>query len=188
MPGKPTKCEINMWMTADASNGFVVTREVCLGKQSCCVFANGLGNRVVMELMSPFLNKNHHVYFDDLFSSPKLLEDLKNEGTNACLTVCAGHVGLLPSSHRKLKKDGEIICMQKGTLVYTKWCDIHDVNILSTNFDPLVPKTVKERWRTNGDVVRVEKQACIDLYNNGMGGVDRCDQLWLYYSASWPSR
>ena len=76
----------------------VINHEVYLGKQRGRVLVNGLGYSVVMELMNPFLNKNHHVYFDNFFSSPKLLEDLQNEGTYACSTVRAGRVGLLPSS------------------------------------------------------------------------------------------
>ena len=46
-----------------------------------------------------------------------------------------------------------MICEQKGNLVYTKWHDKRAVNILSTNFDPLEPKTVKGRRKKNGDVV-----------------------------------
>lgn len=94
---------------------------------------------------------------------------------------------LQPSSHRKLKREGELICEQKGNLVYTKWHDKRDVNTLSTNFDPLAPKTVKER-RKNGDVVRVENPVCVDLYNNNMGGVDPSDRLRSYYSACRPSK
>ena len=67
MPAKPTKYGIKVWMAADASNGFVINHEVYLGKQPGCVLANGLGYSVVMELMSPSLNKNHHVYFDNFF-------------------------------------------------------------------------------------------------------------------------
>ena len=37
-----------------------------------------------------------------------------------------------------------MICEQKGNLVYMKWHDKHDVNIYSTNFDPLEPKTIKK--------------------------------------------
>lgn len=69
MPAKPTKYGIKVWMAADASNGFVVNHKVYLGKQPRRVLANGLGYSVVMELMAPLLNKNHHVYFDNFFSS-----------------------------------------------------------------------------------------------------------------------
>ena len=189
MPAKPTKYGIKVWMAADVSNAFIDNHEVYLGKQPGRLLTNGLEHHVVMELMRPFLNKSHHAYFDNFFSSPKLLEDLQNEGTSstACSTVRAGRVGLPPSSCRKLKKEGDMICEQKGNLVYTKWHDKRNVNILSTNFDPLSPKTVKERRKKNRDVVRVEKPGCVDLYNTHMGGVDRSDQLCSYYGASRPS-
>ena len=116
------------------------------------------------------------------------MQDLQNEGTYAYSIVPAGRVGLPPSSRRKLKREGEMICEQKGNLVYTKWHDKRNVNILLTNFDPLAPKTVKERRKRNEDVVRVEKPVCVDLYNNSMGGVDRSDQLRLYCSACRPSK
>ena len=78
MPAKPTKYGIKVWMAADASNGFVTNHEVYLGKQRGRVLANGFGYSIVMELMNPFLNKNHHVYFDNFFSSPKLLDQSEN--------------------------------------------------------------------------------------------------------------
>lgn len=34
MPCKPTKCGINIWMAADSENGFVINREVNLGKEN----------------------------------------------------------------------------------------------------------------------------------------------------------
>ena len=69
MPAKPTKYKINVWMAVNGPNSFVINHEVYLGKQPGRVLANGLGYSAVMELMSPFLNKNH-VYFDNFFSSP----------------------------------------------------------------------------------------------------------------------
>ena len=63
MPAKLTKYGIEVWMAADASNGFVINHKVYLGKQPGHVLANGFGYSVVMKVMNPFLNKNHHVYF-----------------------------------------------------------------------------------------------------------------------------
>lgn len=63
MPAKLTKYGIKVWMAADASNGFVINHEVYLGKQPSRVPANGLGYSMVMELMSPFLNKKSPCVF-----------------------------------------------------------------------------------------------------------------------------
>ena len=103
---------------------------------------------VVMSLISPFYNKNYHVYFDNFFASPKLMDDLLSEGTYACSTVRINRKGLPPCSLTKLKRAGETLTSQKGNLLYTKWHDKRDVNILSTNIDPLPPPVVKERRRT----------------------------------------
>ena len=55
---------------------------------------------------------------------------------------------------------------RKGTnLLYTKWHDKRDVNILSTDIDPLIPPVVKERRKKKGEV---EKPYCIEQYNKYM--------------------
>ena len=176
------KYGIKVWMAADSSNGFVVNHHVYLGKEADQVRDNGLGYDVVMRLISPFYNKNYHVYFDNFFASPKLMEDLLSEGTYACSTVRINRKGLLPCSLTKLKRAVKTLTSQKGNLLYTKWHDKRDVNILSTNIDPLTPPVVKERRKKNGEVEEVEKPYCIEQYNKYMGGVDHSDQLRSYYS------
>ena len=96
--------------------------------------------------------------------------------TPASSTVRASCVGLSPRSHQKLKREGETICQEKGTLVYKKRHGKRDVNILSTNFEP---KTEKERRKRNGDDAHVKKPACLDMYNDNIGGVNRSDKLHL---------
>jgi len=89
---------------------------------------------------------------------------------------------LPPCSKQKLKKSGDIICSQKGNLVYTKWHDKRDVNILSTNIDPTDPPVVKQFRKRNGEIIEVSKPQAVVMYNNHMGGVDHADQLRSYYS------
>ena len=64
----------------------------------------------------------------------------------------------------------------------TKWHDKRDVNILSTNINPLTPPVLKQRCKKNGEIVEVEKPYCVEQYNQHMGGVDHSDQLRSYYS------
>ena len=47
---------------------------------------------------------------------------------------------------------------------------------MSTNFEP---KTEKERRKRNGDDAHVKKPACLDMYNDNIGGVNRSDKLHL---------
>lgn len=188
MPKKPTKFGIKVWVAADASNGFAVNHKVYLGRDGERS-EEGLGYDVVTGLIQPFVNKNHHVYFDNFFCGVKLLEDLLDVGTYACGTVRVNRKGLPAETSKKLKK-GEKVVVQKGisNVVFTKWHDKRDVSLLSTNCGPEEPMVVIERRKKNGEIVCVEKPKSISLYNNNMGGVDRSDQLRSYYNSCRISR
>ena len=66
-------------MAADALNGYVVNFSVYLGSEGQNRQIQGLGYDVVMNMARPFLNRNHHVFFDNFFSSPILLDHLLDQ-------------------------------------------------------------------------------------------------------------
>ena len=187
MPAKPTKYGIKVWIGGDAANGFVVNQKVYLGKEKNGLSADGLGYDVIMAITEPYLNKNHHVYFDNYFSSPKLLESLEKKGTYACSTVRPNRKGLPTCADVKLKKQGEKLIQQKGNLVYVKWHDKRDVNVISTNYNPKDADVSIER-KKNGEVETVLKPKSIVEYNKFMGGVDHSDHLRSLYSTGRSSR
>lgn len=176
MPAKPTKYGIKVWMAADSSNGYVLNFDVYLGKETGQRRIHGLGYDVVTKMITPFMNKNHHVYFDNFFSSVRLLEHLRVQDTFACATVRVNRKDLPPCARQKLRPGGKIV-RQKGKIVFTKWHDKRDVLVLSSNSSPDVPDVVIRRHNQ-----QVHKPAVIALYNENMGGVDLADQLRKYYS------
>ena len=86
MPAKPTKYGIKVWKAADLSNGYVLNFDVYLGKDVHNQRIHGLGYDVVNKLINPFMIKNH-VYFDNFFSSVKLVEHLQVQKTYTCATI-----------------------------------------------------------------------------------------------------
>ena len=80
MPLKPTKRGIKVWVAADSTNGYFSTFE----KNNTT--EHGLGARVVKTLTADFKGKHHHVYFDNFFTSLKLLEDLDEDKIYGCGT------------------------------------------------------------------------------------------------------
>ena len=42
---------------------------------------HGLGHHVIMKTADRFLERGHHLFFDNYFSSVKLGQDLKEKGT-----------------------------------------------------------------------------------------------------------
>ena len=71
-----------------------------------------------MEMMDPYLDLQHHVYFDRFFASPKLTDDLERHGTYSCCTVMLNRRGLPAGAKKlKLKQRGEVQFQQKGNVV-----------------------------------------------------------------------
>ena len=181
MPAKPTKYGIKVWMAADSANRYVLNYEVYLGKEPGRQRQHGLGYDVVMTMTEPFWNLNHHVFFDNFFSSPKLLQDLLDRKTYACSTVRLNRKGLPACSKKKLKT-GEIVCSRKNHIVFTKWHDKRDVSVLSTNCNPQSPHILVQRTNKKKEKFVIYKPRVIQLYSEHMGGVDLADQLRSYYA------
>ncbi|XP_045207066.2 piggyBac transposable element-derived protein 5-like [Mercenaria mercenaria] len=165
---KPTKRGIKVWVRADPHNGYVNDIQVYLGKENRDE-DKGLGERVVMDLVTPILNRGHHVYCDNYFTTVGLFEELQQQRTYAC--------GTFRSNRR-----GISITMQKGNMVATAWRDKKTVFILSTNFDPTTPRTTVQRRQKDGSQKDVSCPESVRNYTKYMNGVDHADRLRAMYS------
>lgn len=70
-----------MWLIAESKTGYIPNYIVYTGKLSEENVDPELDDhnqdfKVVMALMKPYLDLGHHIYFDNLFTSLQLLEDL----------------------------------------------------------------------------------------------------------------
>lgn len=139
-----------------------------------------------MKMASPFLKMHRHVFFDNFFTSTKLMDDLLAQDTYACGTVRCNRKDLPPCVKNKLWQ-GEKVSAQRGKLIFTKWHDKRDISFLSTNFLPSEAPRIVQR-RKNGRNINIEKPHVADVYTANMGGVDRADQLRSFYFAGYSSR
>ena len=117
MPMKPVKWGIKVWVLGDSSNGYFSKFKVYTGKQEAREV--GLGEHVVKTLTRGLEKKNHHVFFDNFFTSVNLLEDLEKDGIYGCGTVRRHRKGL-PS---ELKNPG----LKKRYCYYVHACGGSDV-------------------------------------------------------------
>ena len=179
MPGKPTKWGIKVWQLSESSTGYTPQFQVYTGRRENNVQANGRGlaHRVVVDLSTPFFNKNYHVYFDNFFTSLPLMEELLLNNTYACGTLRLNRRGL-PASVKnvKLRQKGDMKKRQKGNMLITIWKDKRQVALLSTNQQPT---DNLHRPRHGAPVLKPD---AISSYNQHMGGVDLADQHRAYYS------
>ena len=185
LPAKPIKWGFKVWTIAEAATGYVCGFQVYVGKRAA-PSANVLGYDVVMELSEMYQYQRRHLYFDNFFSSIKLLRDLEVRQTYACATVRSNRAGLpLVMKQPGRLARGSSVKRQSGNLVAAVWHDKRDVRIVSTNSDP-VDGTVQRR---NGrEVVPVPCPMSIINYNANMGGVDLADQQRSYYGVGRESK
>ena len=169
---KPAKFGLKVWMICDPSNGYCLGYQVYIGKQERREKTHAAGYQVAMDLIQPFFNKGHHVYFDTFFTSTRLAKNLLTKKTHSCGSVRMNRKGL-PKSMKtlKLKEKGAIKQKQNGSMIITVWKDKSQVAILSTLSDP-------GEFSKNGKM----KPIAVHNYNTHMFGVDRAGQLWPDYT------
>ena len=93
MPLKPVKWGIKVWVLGDSHNGYFSKVQVYTGKAESPEKA--LGARVVKELAEHLRGKNHHVFFDNLFTNKQLLVVLEEEGIYALWDSKEGYIGVV---------------------------------------------------------------------------------------------
>eukprot|EP00106_Octopus_bimaculoides_P016965 XP_014784407.1 PREDICTED: uncharacterized protein LOC106879391 [Octopus bimaculoides] len=76
MPAKPTKWGIKVWEVGESETEYCVNFDVYTGKKYNGNRPHGLGHDVVWSLTEPFHHQHRHIYFDLLFSSVTLAENL----------------------------------------------------------------------------------------------------------------
>ncbi|XP_015122985.1 uncharacterized protein LOC107045284 [Diachasma alloeum] len=90
MPAKPTKWGIKVWTIADPKSGYMLGMKIYLGKKEPTQDKSLLlGEQVVLNMTEPFSGKFHHVFFDNFFSSVRLVELLMLRKLYSCGTIRA---------------------------------------------------------------------------------------------------
>ena len=182
LPAKPIKRGIEVWMRCDAVTAYLCKLDIYLGKKGRQASENGLGYDVVTHLSQSLQDKYYHLYFDNYFTSVKLMKDLHDKGLYACGTVRTNRKGY-PKDLRKPGKlargDYKIQQQVGGNLTATAWKDKKVVNMLSTLSAPQDIKTCCRR--IGEEAIQVSQPHSVYIYNKYMNGVDRHDQLRLQY-------
>lgn len=91
MPKKPIKRGIKVWCRADSHNGYMSEIQVYTGRADS--EEDGLGKRVVLDLVRQVEGRKHHVYFDNFFNSVSLLTTLRAKGLYGCGTARQNYKG-----------------------------------------------------------------------------------------------
>ena len=197
-PKKPNRFHIKLFMVSESSTGYICGFEVYTGdasgqsqgnvqevqdasKPSCTVL--GLLDSVQL------LDMGHHVYFDNHYNSPDLIDLLYKRKTHACGTVRKNQKSLPLAVTQDKLKQGETVFCCKNNLLALKWMDKWEVYILSG----LHKATNVISKKTNYKGQKVIKPQPVFLYNGYISGVDLTDQFlqhcsFLHKSVKWSKK
>ncbi|CAG2200909.1 unnamed protein product [Mytilus edulis] len=164
-----------LFVLAESRTGYTHQINVYKGKRNTERHPNGQGYKSVMDLVRPHFGKNHHVTMDNWFSSPKLMNDLRNRGTYATGTVIARRKGLPASFKTARLPKGSVVVKSQRDLLAILYVDRRNVTFLTTSENARTVRKVNSKGRV------VSAPSVVHKYNQTMGGVDLGDQLLLKF-------
>uniref|UniRef100_A0AAV2J945 PiggyBac transposable element-derived protein domain-containing protein n=1 Tax=Knipowitschia caucasica TaxID=637954 RepID=A0AAV2J945_KNICA len=101
MANKPDKFGIKFWMAADVDSKYFLNGIPYLGKDAARPAGQRLGERVVLNLMEPFMDKGRNVTTDNFFTSLSLAKCLLARNTSLVGTMNAARRELPPSAKQR---------------------------------------------------------------------------------------
>ena len=181
MRNKPVKFGYKVWMLCSA-RGYPYNFELYCGKDD--KRKTPLGTHVVNTMLEPISHVDSHVvFFDNFFTSHKLLSELADKNIRACGTLRDGRSGRCPlESIKSIEKKprGSYDYKTDGTVLCVRWNDNKAVTV-ATNYYDVNPLHKVERWIKGSGKKSISQPHPIKMYNSGMGGVDTCDHLLSSY-------
>ena len=190
IPSKPHKWGYKMYCLA--SDDYVLHFEVYKGKEEH-PSAHGATYDTVMRMVAGYEHKQHVLYTDSYFTSPALLDALKQRGILCCGSVRRNRKGIPPITKEQVRRlgKGEWIKRQQGDTSLAVWKDQKDVWILYNHTSPLSAATL-DRWDETGHKVSIGCPQAVHDYFFKARSVDVSNQLHYSYPTgrkamrAWP--
>lgn len=173
LPNKRHKYGVKLYMVTEP-DGLILKFVVC-GGQHDVLGGKDHVKKIVMHLLSDYLDQGHSIFMDNFYNSFDLAKMLLARNTYCTGTLRKGRKGSANDVICAKLKKGESKAMYLDHILIGKWRDKREVIYISSEFENDMT-TVMSR---NG--IEKEKPLPIAMYNKYMGGVDKQDQLMAYY-------
>ena len=194
-PMKPNRFHIKLFQISEATSGYIIWFHIYTGKNASCVstLSHPLDpectktTKIVLGLLesTKLLDKGHHMYMDNYYTSPELFSELFYRETYACGTVRQNRKGLPTSVKQAKLKPLQSVYLRSGPMLCLKWSGKKKkstkkpVTILSTIHEATELLTKKKDIYGN----RIPKPVPIYEYMKNMSGVDISDQYMSFHVA-----
>ncbi|XP_065313258.1 piggyBac transposable element-derived protein 3-like [Gordionus sp. m RMFG-2023] len=183
--GKPIRFGYKSWILA-SSDGYVFSFDIYQGKSEN-KYEYGLGGKVIIKLLKALQKPNYHkIYFDNFFTSFKLLSYLKQMGYFATGTVRDNRIEHCPVESIKVvakKERGyyDYRFEKLNEIFVVRWNDNSVVTVASTCHTISLLSNVSRYSKKISSKIKIPQPNMVTAYNKHMGGVDLCDNLISTY-------
>lgn len=179
IPSKPHKWGYKIYCLA--SENYLLHFEVYEGKEED-PSESGATYDTVLRMVQPYQDQQLILFTDNWFTSPALLNALKDRGIRLCGSVRSNRRGMpkLPKDAVRALGRGEWIQRQKGDMSLAVWKDQRAVWVLYNHVSPRAASTL-DRWGEEGEKVSVGCPRAIHDYFYHARSVDVLSQLHYAY-------
>jgi hypothetical protein len=192
--GKPIRFGFKNWCL-NSSSGYLIQCEPYQGAGTTKTYKSlGMGGSVVMDLISELPSDlSFQLYFDNLFTSLKLIDELTLKGIGATGTIRVNRVENCPLIDPKLLKksargEHDHRLDVNSSVVIVRWHD-NAIVTMASNCHGVRPLGKVKRWSAaEKRAIEVQQPNLFAAYNHGMGGTDRMDQNISTYRINFRSK
>lgn len=183
--GKPIRFGYKNWAIC-SNSGYMYGFDIYMGKDATKEKQFGIGGDVVMSLLNKIEvppNQGYKLYFDNYFTSLRLLTHLAKNNYYATGTIRENRLEKCPVPTKKMwdkEIRGSFKYFSNDTSILVQWKDNKVVSVASNFEGTEIVNTT--RWdRISKSKKSVPQPKIIHNYNKGMGGVDKMDSLIAVY-------
>jgi len=179
IPSKPHKWGYKIYCLA--SEDYLLHFEVYEGKEDD-PSESGATYDTVIRMTQQYHNQQLILFTDNWFTSPTLMNALKQRGILMCGSVRSNRKGMpkIPKKHVKSLSKGECIQRQKSDMCLAVWKDQKAVQVLFNHVSPRACTTL-ERWTDAGERISIGCPQAIHDYFYHARSVDVVNQLHYSY-------
>ena len=189
--GKPIRFGYKLWAMASSSGFLYHAEPYCGSSTRIPTTGYGQGFDVVTGLCDKCsVGPGHYIFFDNLFTSLTLLDNLSERGIGGCGTMRENRLEKAPFTDKKVfeKEKGATEWYSDGNNLVVRWNDNKPVTV-ATNFASPGQKFTAKRYKKDaGGHVTVDMPGPLHSYNKYMGGVDLFDQCLSKYRCTIRSK
>jgi len=183
--GKPVRFGFKNWALC-SSTGYMYAFDIYTGSKDKSPYEFGLGGDVVLGLLEQACvppHAGHKIFFDNYFTSYRLLHHLGSLGYSAVGTVRENRCGnctLKSVAAMKKEPRGGYDFRCSDDVMVVRWRD-NAVVTLAANFGSVQEGQVRRWFDSEKKKMPVTRPTMFQVYNSGMGGVDQMDQQVACY-------